>query len=118
MVTRYSLWLRLSSRQTSSAWDSRNDCLLQRVQVHLIAGRRITLHTQRGQEIAETLHHQEILWYTLPWPKRGPHGVVAALVEGETSRHHPANQRRAQTALNGHPVAAVEIEQGVIGIEQ
>ena len=90
--------------------------LLQRVQVQLIAGRRITLHTQRGQEIAETLHHQEILG-TLPPVEGGPHGVVAALVEGKRL----VIIRQTEGSADGverHPVAAVEIEQRVIGIKQ
>ena len=77
---------------------------------------RITIQCHGLKKVAEALYHQKI-FSTLASVEGSPHGVVAALVEGKRL----VIIRQTEGSADGverHPVAAVEIEQRVIGIKQ
>ena len=90
--------------------------LPQRCQVDAVAKGGITVQCHGLQETAKAFYHQKILG-TLAPVKSGPHGVVAALVEGK-GLIGVGDIALPTDGVEGIAVGGIEIEESVIGIEK
>ena len=88
----------------------------QSLQVDAVAEGGVTIQRHGLQETAKAFYHQKILG-TLAPVKSGPHGVVAALVEGK-GLIGVGDIALPADGVEGIAVGGIEIEESVIGIEK